>query len=715
MDVDPRGRLGVDEKASESERGIALGRTTQVFAAPTTPLRPRSEASCTDVDVRMTPETSTTPFATPPAKVATQPTRPVTTTTASFTFSSPAHQQASLGVSSRKTPGSLSRFGTPRKMVPLPRSKLGGTLDQHPSPLSKPASIKGDTQPATAARAAHVAIEAVPVQASEQPAPASTTSTASDTTFSPAPSLEEPVPALSKASTARPTQPIKRVVSGTGPKVTGLMGPPSLPTRSLRSSTSTRTLAGRSDTAARIQSSSASTCSAIVPTQSTLPRSSTLYASTISSAAKTSLPPAVVPNVGSGAGMAAGKKAPLGEIRRPGGPPAFGTSQEPKSAAVAARKPSYPSSLSVGRGQPGLSATGSSSSTAIRAGPTGRIGRPRDRTLSGPVPASVLAAFRSEGPDIDTVDGGSPDDKAQKSPTRPAMGAGTPPKPSPDRVHSASSGRSDKLSMASPTRRVVSAPVRSSPLFSDAADAPDNGDGKARIHPLSMSTSSATDRRESLGLSMSERRQGSGWNDTSKSFVGLAAALERLKRKDSMVGKGVRASLGVGSGMSALSHGSVDGASSAGEAGRAQRADAGTEGAKVVSDRLAAVHRPRHSIAIGATQAVLPTASNSASSISSTAVRASASGIPRTSTLMAALPVGSADADPLVRAKAAMAARCLKGVVAFVDVWTADGTDSSAIFQDMLRGMGARVCRLVHCRQCSQFMTVERAHEVKAD
>ena len=82
---------------------------------------------------------------------------------------------------------------------------------------------------------------------------------------------------------------------------------------------------------------------------------------------------------------------------------------------------------------------------------------------------------------------------------------------------------------------------------------------------------------------------------------------------------------------------------------------------------------------------------------------------------MAALPVGSADADPLVRAKAAMAARCLKGVVAFVDVWTADGTDSSAIFQDMLRGMGARVCRLVHCRQCSQFMTVERAHEVKAD
>ena len=32
-----------------------------------------------------------------------------------------------------------------------------------------------------------------------------------------------------------------------------------------------------------------------------------------------------------------------------------------------------------------------------------------------------------------------------------------------------------------------------------------------------------------------------------------------------------------------------------------------------------------------------------------------------------------------------------QGVVAFVDVFTADGTDSSAVFVDMLRSLGARV------------------------
>ncbi len=34
---------------------------------------------------------------------------------------------------------------------------------------------------------------------------------------------------------------------------------------------------------------------------------------------------------------------------------------------------------------------------------------------------------------------------------------------------------------------------------------------------------------------------------------------------------------------------------------------------------------------------------------------------------------------------------CLKGVVAFVDVKTADGDDASPIFSDMLRALGAKV------------------------
>jgi hypothetical protein len=45
---------------------------------------------------------------------------------------------------------------------------------------------------------------------------------------------------------------------------------------------------------------------------------------------------------------------------------------------------------------------------------------------------------------------------------------------------------------------------------------------------------------------------------------------------------------------------------------------------------------------------------------------------------------------------------CLKGVVAFVDVFTADGTDSSAVFVDMLRSLGARVSD----EQANRFSTL---------
>jgi hypothetical protein len=186
---------------------------------------------------------------------------------------------------------------------------------------------------------------------------------------------------------------------------------------------------------------------------------------------------------------------------------------------------------------------------------------------------------------------------------------------------------------------------------------------------------------------MSERRQGAGWNDTSKSFVGLAAALERLKRKDSMVGKGVRASMG-GTGLGAV----VDNGGGKDADRSMANADAGGSSG-MVSDRLAAVHRPRHSIAVGPSSSLPGRVETVSTAVSSASSSTQVTGIPRAISLKGttAKETGSADTDPLAKAKTVLASRCLKGVVAVVDVWTADGADSSAIFEDMLRGMGARV------------------------
>ena len=350
---------------------------------------------------------------------------------------------------------------------------------------------------------------------------------------------------------------------------------------------------------------------------------------------------------------------------------------------AATRKPSYPSSLSVGNGQPGTR----SNAPANSMGPPKRIGRPRDRTVSVPVPASVLESFRSDGPGVDVMDGGDPQRSPDGVTVVSTLDSGSPRRSSPTLGLSRPG-----TGLSSPSRRTVSAPVRR--VMQDEDDDP-SPDGAAH-NPLSSSTSALGRGRESLGLSMSERRSGAAWNDTSKSFVGLAAALERLKRKDSMVGKGVRASLGVGAGMSDLAGIARDaGPSSAGRTGETSAAKGDGAGSVIVSDRLAAVHRPRHSIAIApATSRGRDDATASiegAGLLPALSVGASAGPSAISSLLASTKSTSSVPSDSLGMPKSASTGRCLKGVVAHVDVWTADGTDSSAIFEDMLRTLGARV------------------------
>jgi hypothetical protein len=86
------------------------------------------------------------------------------------------------------------------------------------------------------------------------------------------------------------------------------------------------------------------------------------------------------------------------------------------------------------------------------------------------------------------------------------------------------------------------------------------------------------------------------------------------------------------------------------------------------SARLSAVHKPRYSVAgAGVSGAVVAGTVDEVGDKSLAAIVSSTSGM-----------------------------GCLKGVVAYVDVWTADGTDSSGIFADMLRSLGARVSLLEH-------------------
>ena len=147
--------------------------------------------------------------------------------------------------------------------------------------------------------------------------------------------------------------------------------------------------------------------------------------------------------------------------------------------------------------------------------------------------------------------------------------------------------------------------------------------------------------RARTSLSMSVRRE--GWMDTSRSLAGLSDAMEKLKAKKEMDPS--RGSLSASTARQSLASTAV-----------LSELQPNTN-VPVATGRLSSVHRPRPSSAMGFADCSFNEGDKS----------------------LAALMTSTSGGG------------CLKGVVAFVDVWTADGTDSGGVFVDMLKGLGARV------------------------
>jgi hypothetical protein len=150
--------------------------------------------------------------------------------------------------------------------------------------------------------------------------------------------------------------------------------------------------------------------------------------------------------------------------------------------------------------------------------------------------------------------------------------------------------------------------------------------------------------------------------DTSKSLVGLSEALERLKVKKEVeptrrpssgsTSTSARQSLSLTTAVPLQEH----------------RPNPNLAASTSTSSRLSAVHKPRQSSSITITITGATTGDESV-------IIDDAANDKSLAALMSSTSGGT----------------CLKGVVAFVDVFTADGTDSSAVFVDMLRSLGARV------------------------
>lgn len=196
--------------------------------------------------------------------------------------------------------------------------------------------------------------------------------------------------------------------------------------------------------------------------------------------------------------------------------------------------------------------------------------------------------------------------------------------------------------LARPTQRMVSNPVV--PPRPPSASSADAGEGPRPPHsPRSVSAPAVTSR---LSISTS-RREGLSL-ETSQRVNGLSEALEKLKMKK--IESSSRLSVA-----SSVSRPSL-------AASTSQIAQPRNSMTASTSMRLTSVHRPRQSLALPSGDVSIPSDTNEAADRSLAALMYSTSG-----------------------------GRCLKGVVAFVDVRTEEGADSSVIFGDMLRALGAKV------------------------
>jgi hypothetical protein len=150
--------------------------------------------------------------------------------------------------------------------------------------------------------------------------------------------------------------------------------------------------------------------------------------------------------------------------------------------------------------------------------------------------------------------------------------------------------------------------------------------------------------------------------DTSRSLHGLSEALERLKvKKDVPVVEPTRRPSLAASTSSARSSLAMTGVPDPEKENLLMK----NTMAGASSGRLSAVHKSRYSVTGGQVSGVVVNGSE--------------------------LEAEKGDKSLAAIVSSTSGSGCLKGVVAFVDVWTADGTDSSVIFADMLRSLGARV------------------------
>ncbi|KAI9635959.1 uncharacterized protein MKK02DRAFT_44658 [Dioszegia hungarica] len=300
--------------------------------------------------------------------------------------------------------------------------------------------------------------------------------------------------------------------------------------------------------------------------------------------------------------------------------------------------------------------TGTTSSTSSGSAPTagalkrsalGSLGvaaRPLARSTTSNASLSSLAG--PTGPSHSS-DSSQADQPVRRKPSYPSsLGSGLLPRP-----------RDRQISVPVPSH-IIEPILRDVPTLPTSTSGPSHPSGPAREPLRSVSAPAARENQPSSernSLSLSTRRE--GWMDTSRSLHGLSEALERLKvKKDApAVEPTRRPSLAASSARSSLAM-VVDGEKE-NILGKSMLPSSAS------SARLSAVHKPRYSVSgAGVSGAVVAGTEDEVGDKSLAAIVSSTSGM-----------------------------GCLKGVVAYVDVWTADGTDSSGIFADMLRSLGARV------------------------
>nr|XP_018266578.1 uncharacterized protein I303_00553 [Kwoniella dejecticola CBS 10117]OBR88736.1 hypothetical protein I303_00553 [Kwoniella dejecticola CBS 10117] len=218
--------------------------------------------------------------------------------------------------------------------------------------------------------------------------------------------------------------------------------------------------------------------------------------------------------------------------------------------------------------------------------------------------------------------------------------------------------------LSRPTQRIVSNPVVQPRSTSNPSPTPDDAMEPA-IHAQGQRSVSAPIRSR---LSLSTRE---GLNsETSKSLAGLSDALSKLKAKRTE-GAGNTTITSIDIGSTSKPRQSISELPSISISEHPVDARARQSNLSASTSRLSASgHRPRGS--------VLPGTGNTSISSDEDGNETNAN-----------INVGDTSIAALLCST--NGARCLEGVRAFVDVRTADGEDSSRIFIDILKGLGARV------------------------